>query len=243
MRNQRLACEFWPEGKVEPAFYEPVTSNMPTLVLSGELDPVTPPVWGEQIAKHAAGVEAHRHSGDRSHRRRHRVRHAHHPQLHRQGHAPTGSTRAASRGASPAVLRVARGAGPDVHACQAARRGRLHMIRVENLHKRFGDVHAVDGVSFTAARRRGDGPARPERRRQDDDAAHALRADAAGRGPHPRGRRRRGGRSAKARAAARRAARSVGAVSAPDRARAHSVLRRAAGHHRTRPARRARRTC
>ena len=24
------------------------------------------------------------------------------------------------------------------------------MIRVENLHKRFGDVRAVDGVSFTA---------------------------------------------------------------------------------------------
>lgn len=51
MRNQRLACAFWPRGQVEPAFYEPVTSNIPTLVLSGELDPVTPPVWGEQIAK------------------------------------------------------------------------------------------------------------------------------------------------------------------------------------------------
>jgi pimeloyl-ACP methyl ester carboxylesterase len=51
MRNQRLACEFWPRGRVEPAFYEPITSNIPTLVLSGELDPVTPPVWGEQIAK------------------------------------------------------------------------------------------------------------------------------------------------------------------------------------------------
>lgn len=50
MRSQRLACEFWPKGAVEPAFYEPVTSNIPTLVLSGELDPVTPPVWGEQIA-------------------------------------------------------------------------------------------------------------------------------------------------------------------------------------------------
>ena len=24
------------------------------------------------------------------------------------------------------------------------------MIRIENLHKRFGDVRAVDGVSFTA---------------------------------------------------------------------------------------------
>lgn len=51
MRNQRLACAFWPRGQVEPAFYEPVTSSIPTLVLSGELDPVTPPVWGEQIAR------------------------------------------------------------------------------------------------------------------------------------------------------------------------------------------------
>ena len=51
MRNQRLACEFWPKGQVEPAFYEPIASNIPTLVLSGEVDPVTPPVWGEQIAK------------------------------------------------------------------------------------------------------------------------------------------------------------------------------------------------
>ena len=58
MRNQRLACEFWPKGKVEPAFYERVTSHIPTLVLSGELDPVTPPVWGEQIA---ATLPASRH--------------------------------------------------------------------------------------------------------------------------------------------------------------------------------------
>ena len=51
MRNQRLACEFWPKGAVEPAFYEPIASDIPTLVLSGEVDPVTPPVWGEQIAR------------------------------------------------------------------------------------------------------------------------------------------------------------------------------------------------
>jgi pimeloyl-ACP methyl ester carboxylesterase len=43
------ACEFWPKGKVDPAFYEPVKSNVPTLVLSGELDPVTPPTWGESV--------------------------------------------------------------------------------------------------------------------------------------------------------------------------------------------------
>jgi len=52
MRTQRLACAFWPRGKVDAAFYEPVTSPVPTLVLSGEVDPVTPPVWGEQVAAH-----------------------------------------------------------------------------------------------------------------------------------------------------------------------------------------------
>jgi pimeloyl-ACP methyl ester carboxylesterase len=43
------ACEFWPKGKVDASFYEPVKSNVPTLILSGELDPVTPPSWGESV--------------------------------------------------------------------------------------------------------------------------------------------------------------------------------------------------
>ena len=44
MRSQRLACEFWPKGAVPPSFYEPVQSSVPALVMSGALDPVTPPV-------------------------------------------------------------------------------------------------------------------------------------------------------------------------------------------------------
>ena len=51
MRMQRDACAFWPRGGVEPSFYEPVQSSLPTLIMSGEIDPVTPPVWGEAIAK------------------------------------------------------------------------------------------------------------------------------------------------------------------------------------------------
>ena len=46
------ACEFWPKGQVDPAFYEPVKSDVPTLILSGELDPVTPPSWGESVLPH-----------------------------------------------------------------------------------------------------------------------------------------------------------------------------------------------
>ena len=51
MRLQSEACEFWPRGSVEPSFYEPVQSSIPTLIMSGEIDPVTPPVWGDAIAK------------------------------------------------------------------------------------------------------------------------------------------------------------------------------------------------
>ena len=57
MRLQQDACDFWPRGEVADTFYEPVTSAVPTLVMSGELDPVTPPVWGEEIAKHLSNAK------------------------------------------------------------------------------------------------------------------------------------------------------------------------------------------
>ncbi|MEO8026073.1 MAG: alpha/beta hydrolase [Bryobacteraceae bacterium] len=44
-------CEFWPKGHVPEDFYQPVTSSKPVLVLSGADDPVTPPSWGEHVAK------------------------------------------------------------------------------------------------------------------------------------------------------------------------------------------------
>ena len=50
MSIQQQACTFWPRGKVDESFYEPVKSAIPTLVMSGEDDPVTPPSWGEQVA-------------------------------------------------------------------------------------------------------------------------------------------------------------------------------------------------
>jgi pimeloyl-ACP methyl ester carboxylesterase len=52
LRARMKACEFWPKGKVAASFYEPVTSNVPVLVMSGELDPVTPPAWGESVLSH-----------------------------------------------------------------------------------------------------------------------------------------------------------------------------------------------
>lgn len=52
MTGQSRACEFWPKGVVEPSYYEPVRSDTPTLVLSGDLDPVTPPSWGLAVTRH-----------------------------------------------------------------------------------------------------------------------------------------------------------------------------------------------
>jgi len=43
-------CEFWPQAKVESAYYDNTPSDVPALILSGELDPVTPPRWGESVA-------------------------------------------------------------------------------------------------------------------------------------------------------------------------------------------------
>jgi pimeloyl-ACP methyl ester carboxylesterase len=43
-------CGFWPRAQVEPAYYDTPPTSVPALILSGELDPVTPPSWGEQVA-------------------------------------------------------------------------------------------------------------------------------------------------------------------------------------------------
>lgn len=44
-------CTNLPHGKVEPEFFEPTKSDIPTLLLSGTLDPVTPPSQGTLAAK------------------------------------------------------------------------------------------------------------------------------------------------------------------------------------------------
>jgi pimeloyl-ACP methyl ester carboxylesterase len=56
MMGQARACEFWPKGKVDASYYEPVKSNTPTLVLSGDLDPVTPPTWGQAVTRSLTNV-------------------------------------------------------------------------------------------------------------------------------------------------------------------------------------------
>ena len=52
------ACTVWPAADLPASYFEPVHSDAPTLLLSGELDPVTPPSWGEEVL---AGLSNARH--------------------------------------------------------------------------------------------------------------------------------------------------------------------------------------
>ncbi len=45
-------CELWPYARLEPSFWQPVTSDVPALLLSGSRDPVTPPPGAEAVARH-----------------------------------------------------------------------------------------------------------------------------------------------------------------------------------------------
>ena len=44
-------CSVWPTYPVDPGFAEPVKSELPVLLLSGRLDPVTPPSWADNAAQ------------------------------------------------------------------------------------------------------------------------------------------------------------------------------------------------
>lgn len=44
-------CSVWPRGPRPADFGDPVASDRPVLLLSGEFDPVTPPRYGEEVAR------------------------------------------------------------------------------------------------------------------------------------------------------------------------------------------------
>ena len=46
----REICRHWPRGPIDPDFREPLDTEVPVLLLSGEFDPVTPPAWGDRAA-------------------------------------------------------------------------------------------------------------------------------------------------------------------------------------------------
>jgi pimeloyl-ACP methyl ester carboxylesterase len=51
LHQQAAACAVWPRGQVPSAHRQPTRSTVPTLIVSGELDPVTPPAGGEEVLR------------------------------------------------------------------------------------------------------------------------------------------------------------------------------------------------
>jgi pimeloyl-ACP methyl ester carboxylesterase len=58
MDTLREICKVWPKGPVDADLHSPLHSDIPTLLLSGEADPVTPPADAERAA---LGLTRHRH--------------------------------------------------------------------------------------------------------------------------------------------------------------------------------------
>lgn len=50
VRLAEEGCEGWPVAKLPQDYFEPVSWEGPVLLLSGELDPATPPRWAEEAA-------------------------------------------------------------------------------------------------------------------------------------------------------------------------------------------------
>jgi pimeloyl-ACP methyl ester carboxylesterase len=46
------ACSIWPHGQRPADFHEPLKTAIPTLLMSGQYDPVTPPRYGDEVAKY-----------------------------------------------------------------------------------------------------------------------------------------------------------------------------------------------
>ena len=47
----RRACAQWPAARITPEFATPVKSAVPTLLISGYFDPVTPPSFADAVAR------------------------------------------------------------------------------------------------------------------------------------------------------------------------------------------------
>src|SRR5947207_100986 len=50
--QQTRACNMWPRGRIPENFRDPVSSNVPVLIFSGSMDPVTPPQRGQEVARY-----------------------------------------------------------------------------------------------------------------------------------------------------------------------------------------------
>lgn len=66
-RSRHAECAAWHDERADSTYFQPVRSDIPTLVLGGEFDPVTPPAYGRRVSKTLSNstfveVPAHGHS-------------------------------------------------------------------------------------------------------------------------------------------------------------------------------------
>jgi pimeloyl-ACP methyl ester carboxylesterase len=52
VRSQMAVCDIWPKADLPENYGDPVDVDVPVLLFSGTMDPVTPPRWGEEAARH-----------------------------------------------------------------------------------------------------------------------------------------------------------------------------------------------
>lgn len=51
VRAQKRVCDFWPQAELPPGYSDAIVSDVPVLMISGTLDPVTPPRWAETLRR------------------------------------------------------------------------------------------------------------------------------------------------------------------------------------------------
>lgn len=51
LQSLRNACKVWPVKPISTAAHAPVQSTIPTLIFTGEYDPITPTAWGQHAAQ------------------------------------------------------------------------------------------------------------------------------------------------------------------------------------------------
>ena len=52
LRRQRDACRSWPRVRLDPGHLRLPDADIPVLIIAGQMDPVTPPEWAEELARH-----------------------------------------------------------------------------------------------------------------------------------------------------------------------------------------------
>ncbi len=52
VRGQMAACAEWPKATLPASYFKPFKSDVPVVLVSGDLDPVTPPQWGEIMKRY-----------------------------------------------------------------------------------------------------------------------------------------------------------------------------------------------